>query len=168
VTLQPEPVPVIDVDLVAVAVLACPLVAGLHGGTFGEVATYLPGRRVTGIRTTPTGLEIHVIARFPATAARLADQIRAAVAPWAGGLPVDVVLEDVLLPGELLPGEEPDPAPRPPAQAPVDASPTATAVVVESDSATVSVEVPADDPAAPTVIRVDRTAPEPDSEEPPS
>ncbi|MFD4183444.1 hypothetical protein ACFWPB_20405, partial [Rhodococcus sp. NPDC058514] len=36
-------------DLIADAVLAVPGVAGLHGGMFGEVATYLPGRRVLGV-----------------------------------------------------------------------------------------------------------------------
>ncbi|MGL5861474.1 MAG: hypothetical protein ACRCY9_09490, partial [Phycicoccus sp.] len=47
-------------DRVAEAVLAVPGVAGLHGGTFGEVATYLPGRRVIGIRLNDVAAEVHV------------------------------------------------------------------------------------------------------------
>src|SRR5881398_3708720 len=35
----------VDVDAVAAAVQACPDVAGLDGGKFGEVASYLPGRK---------------------------------------------------------------------------------------------------------------------------
>ena len=37
-------------DVVAAAVRSVPGVAGLHAGMFGEVGTYLPGRRVAGIR----------------------------------------------------------------------------------------------------------------------
>ena len=53
--------------------LACTSVAGLGGGPAGEVATYLPGRRVTGVRvrrTVPAGrwagrtVIVHVIGRY--------------------------------------------------------------------------------------------------------
>ena len=37
-------------EQVAAAVLSVPGVHDLHGGVLGEVATYLPGRRVNGIR----------------------------------------------------------------------------------------------------------------------
>lgn len=87
-------------DAVATAVAGCPLVAGLHGGRYGHIATYLPGRRVAGIRLTETELDIHVVARYPASVAEVADQVRAAVAPYAGGLPVTVVIEDLELPGQ--------------------------------------------------------------------
>lgn len=37
-----EPLPAVEpVDLIAAAVLATPVVTGLHGGRSGEVATYL-------------------------------------------------------------------------------------------------------------------------------
>ena len=36
-------------DRVAAAVIAVPGVAFLHGGVFGEIGTYLPGRRVSGV-----------------------------------------------------------------------------------------------------------------------
>ena len=49
------PTPAADADAIAAAVLACPSVAGLGGGPAGAVATYLPGRRVTGVRVRPDG-----------------------------------------------------------------------------------------------------------------
>ena len=45
------------------AVLSVPDVHDLHGGAFGEVATYLPGRRVPGVRLTDDGVELHVVTR---------------------------------------------------------------------------------------------------------
>jgi hypothetical protein len=92
----PEP------DVVAAAVQACPLVAGLHSGAFGEVASYLPGRRVRGVRVTVDVVEIHVVGRYPATMTQIAEQVRAVVSPLAGALPVDVVIEDLALPGEVV------------------------------------------------------------------
>ncbi len=88
-----------DADHLAAAVMASPLVAGLHGGAFGEVATYLPGRQITGIRITDSDLEVHVVGRFPATAAEIAAQVRAAAAPWGRGLPINVTIADLAVPG---------------------------------------------------------------------
>ncbi len=89
------------VELIAAAVAACPLVAALHGGRYGHIATYLPGRRIGGVRLTESELAVHVVARYPATVTEVADQIRAAVAERAGGLPVAVTIEDLVLPGDL-------------------------------------------------------------------
>lgn len=85
-----------DADRIAAAVLACPSVAGLHGGRFGEVATYLPGRRVTGVRITPTGLSVHLIARYPATITEVDTAVRAALAPQIGALTLTVAVEDIV------------------------------------------------------------------------
>lgn len=83
-------------DLFAVAVLACPDVAGLHGGRFGEVATYLPGRRVTGVRITPTDVFVHLIARYPATVDQIDTAVRGALAPHVGALSVTLTIEDLV------------------------------------------------------------------------
>ncbi|WP_221934933.1 hypothetical protein [Georgenia yuyongxinii] len=48
-------------DAVAAAALAVPGVARLHAGALGEAATYLPGRRVPGVRIRPGGVEVHVV-----------------------------------------------------------------------------------------------------------
>lgn len=87
-----------DADRIAVATLSCPAVARLHGGRFGEVATYLPGRRIGGVRlrSTPDGdaVEIHVVGRYPVAVAEIAGQVRTAVRPLVGTAPVDVVVGD--------------------------------------------------------------------------
>jgi len=48
-------------DLIEQVVLKVPGVSALHGGLFGEVATYLPGRRVSGIRVRDDVSEVHVV-----------------------------------------------------------------------------------------------------------
>jgi hypothetical protein len=96
------------VDPIVAAVLACPQVAGLHSGRNGQAVTYLPGRRITGIRITVDEVAIHVVARYPAVIKQVADQIRRAVAPLAGGLRVDVAIEDLAVPGEPSSGPRPD------------------------------------------------------------
>ncbi len=79
--------------------------AGLHGGAFGEVATYLPGRRVRGVRVADTAVEVHVVGRYPATVAEIAVEVRAAVATVAGARPVDVTIADLALAGEPDPDD---------------------------------------------------------------
>lgn len=98
-------------DVIATAVLACPQVAALSGGQVGEVATYLPGRRVTGVRITPHGVEVCVVGRYGPTVAEIADSVRDAVRRVAGSGPVDVVIAD-LAPPDAMKAEQPStPAP---------------------------------------------------------
>src|SRR4051812_17808760 len=60
-----SPVPDLpDPDAIVAAIATCPSVSGLSGGIAGEVATYLPGRRVAGVRAAPGEVEVHVIARY--------------------------------------------------------------------------------------------------------
>jgi hypothetical protein len=94
------------VDPIVAAVLACPQVAGLHGGRDGQAVTYLPGRRITGIRITVDEVAIHVVACYPAVMEQVAGQIRRA--PFAGGLRVDVAIEDLAVPGEPSSHPQPD------------------------------------------------------------
>lgn len=81
-------------DLVA-AVQAVPGVHGLHGGMFGESATYLPGRRVAGIRRTDEGTEVHVTLLYGYPVRETANAVRLAVAAIVPG-PVHVTIEDVV------------------------------------------------------------------------
>jgi hypothetical protein len=71
----------IDADRIAAAVRATRVVAGLDGGRYGEIATYLPGRRVNGVRIRPESVTIGVIGRYPATATDIDAGVRAAVGP---------------------------------------------------------------------------------------
>lgn len=104
----------------ALAVQACPAVAGLHGGRFGQATTYLPGRRVAGVGVGPGEIVVGVIGRYPASVAEIAGQVRAAVATLAPGVPVTVHVEDIVLPGENPPAPV---APGPPVAPPAPLEP---------------------------------------------
>lgn len=82
-------------DAIAAAVLAVPGVVDLHTGTFGEVATYLPGRRVNGVRVRGDGIEVHLVLRFGAPVLDTAEAVRHAVQALTPG-PVDVAVQDVV------------------------------------------------------------------------
>ncbi len=86
----PEPA-----DVVAAAVRGVPGVADLHAGMFGEVGTYLPGRRIPGVRLGESDTDIHVSIVFGAPVRETAQAVRRAVAPLVVG-PVCVSIEDVL------------------------------------------------------------------------
>ena len=92
-----------DLDAVTTAVAACPVVAGLAGGSFGEVATYLPGRRLLGVRLAGEELEIHVVARWGTPLPEVADAVRTAVSPLVGGRAVTVFIDDIEVPDASQP-----------------------------------------------------------------
>ncbi|HEX8080286.1 MAG TPA: hypothetical protein VF557_08755 [Jatrophihabitans sp.] len=93
----------IDVDAVATAVRGCPAVDDLDGGRLGGVATYLPGRRVPGIRIETDRIEVHVRAVWNQPASLIAQQIRAALATLSAGKVIDVVLTDIATPATATP-----------------------------------------------------------------
>jgi uncharacterized alkaline shock family protein YloU len=82
-------------ERVATLVRSVPGVVGLHGGVFGEVATYLPGRRVSGIRITPERAEVHVTLVWGEPVRATAEVVRDLVAELTG-VPVFVTVEDVV------------------------------------------------------------------------
>jgi hypothetical protein len=127
-----------DADAIAAAVATCPSVSGLSGGIAGEIATYLPGRRVSGIRTRPGSVEVHVITKYGSPLHDVDAEVRAAVqAAVPGPLQVDVVLADVEDPF----APEPEPEPRA-----IEAGPSATAPALEPAGA---VPVPGNGPTSP-------------------
>jgi hypothetical protein len=85
-------------DRIAAAVTRCPDVAGLTQNPGIPVATYLPGRTVSGVAVRPAAVEICVVARYGPPLARVATQVRQAVAPLAPGRVVDIVIGDVAPP----------------------------------------------------------------------
>lgn len=87
-----------DPDAIAAVVLACDAVAGLSGGLAGEIASYLPGRQVTGVQVRPEGIAVHVVAHYGPTMAEVAAEITAAVRAVAGPVDVRVGIDDLLLP----------------------------------------------------------------------
>jgi hypothetical protein len=83
-------------DAIAAAVLGCPAVAALHpGGMVHRTATYLPRRRVEGVHVDDDQIAVSVVGVQGIPIALLADQVRAAVMPFADGRPVDVHVADV-------------------------------------------------------------------------
>lgn len=89
-----------DLDIaeqVAAAASGVDGVVGLHGGPVGGVATYLPGRRVDGVRVTPSGVEVRLTVAWGEDARRVGEQVRAAVQQVRPG-DVDVVIADVAEP----------------------------------------------------------------------
>lgn len=82
-------------DLVAEAVLGVPGVVSLHPGMFGEVATYLPGRRVPGVQVRDDNCQIHVVLKYSADIHHTAEAIRAAAGPLVH-TPVHVTVQDLL------------------------------------------------------------------------
>ena len=90
---EPETPPVVA-DLIAAATRSVPGVSDLHAGAFGEVATYLPGRRVTGVRVADALTEVHVVVTMDAPVMATAAAIRAVVQPLVG-TEVHVFVEDV-------------------------------------------------------------------------
>jgi hypothetical protein len=85
----------VDVDAVAAAVQGCTGVAALDGGPFGQVASYLPGRKVTGVVVGDGRVTVQVRSRWGVPAPDLAALIAAVVAPLTGHRPVDVVIADI-------------------------------------------------------------------------
>ena len=102
---RPEgPVPggQVPVEAVAAAVERCAGVASLSAGALGGFGTYLPGRRIAGVRVGDDAVELHVVARWGISIPSLAADVRAAVAPLVPGRTVDVVVDDVTLPSDEL------------------------------------------------------------------
>jgi len=81
-------------DSIANAVLAIPGVHDLHAGGAGQVATYLPGRRVDGIRAIDGGYDVHIVLSWGHQVSATADAVRAVVQQFNAGR-VDVTVEDV-------------------------------------------------------------------------
>lgn len=89
-------------DAIADALLAHPAVARLDGGPFGTVASYLPGRRVVGVRAAEpgAGVEVAVVVRLGRPLPEVVDELRDRVRRVAGAVPVDVTIADVTVDGE--------------------------------------------------------------------
>jgi len=74
-------------------------VEGLHGGLFGEVATYLPGERISGVRIGETEGEVHLVVDLSRNVRTIAEDARAA-AEKVAGVPVTVTVQDIITEAE--------------------------------------------------------------------
>ena len=75
--------------------MACPAVAGLHEGGTRAVATYLPGRRVVGVRVEDQRVLVSVVLASGSSVRTLEAQVRSRLAPHVRGRQVDVHVADV-------------------------------------------------------------------------
>ena len=69
--------------------------SGLDGGEFGEVASYLPGRKVEGIMVGGGRVTVQIRSQWAVPAPALAALVTAVLAPLTGCRPVDVVVADI-------------------------------------------------------------------------
>ncbi|MEQ4719120.1 hypothetical protein [Nonomuraea sp. B19D2] len=75
---------------------SCQGVAGLSGGPFGTVATYLPGDRLMGVSVNDRAVEIAIVATMERPLPETADEVRRAVTDLAGDRRVNVRIDDVV------------------------------------------------------------------------
>lgn len=90
-------------ERIAAAVVAHPGVAALHGGVFGSVATYLPGRRLVGVRVGvgDEPVELGVVLRLDQPIPDVVRALRREVSAMCGGAAVDITVADVAVPAAL-------------------------------------------------------------------
>ncbi|NMH94734.1 hypothetical protein HF519_24800 [Pseudonocardia bannensis] len=84
-------------ERIAAVVTAHPAVARLDAGAFGAVATYLPGRRLVGVRIGELGepVELGVVLNLDRPFPEVVRVLRREVAALCGGAPVDILVADV-------------------------------------------------------------------------
>lgn len=90
-------------ERIADAVLAHPAVARLHAGPFGTIASYLPGRRVDGVKIAHDGSTVDVAIVVDQAALEtgrpipvVAQQLRTAIRELTGNARVDVLIVDLV------------------------------------------------------------------------
>jgi hypothetical protein len=85
----------LDPEAIAAHVAACPGVVALSAGPSGTIATYLPGRRIVGVRTQEARVEIHVIGQWDVPVPTLAADIRASLVPFVDARDIDISVDDL-------------------------------------------------------------------------
>ncbi|WP_019853566.1 hypothetical protein [Actinopolyspora mortivallis] len=93
-------------ERLAEAALGHPCVVRLDGGEYGTLATYLPGRRVTGVRFPPDGPpEVGVVLRLSRPVPEIVTELRARLEELTGQDSVNITVSDVIAPEESSPPE---------------------------------------------------------------
>jgi hypothetical protein len=95
-------------ERIGAAVKGLPDVAGLSAGPRAHVVTYRVGRPYLGVAVRDDEVEVGVVARRGRPLAELAEMVRRAALPLAGGLPVHVLIAD--LDDEAGPAASPGPS----------------------------------------------------------
>lgn len=100
---HPELVDGVDLDAIAAAVRGCAGVDDLDAGTIGSAASYLPGRRIAGLRVEDERVTVQVRARWGVPIPDTGRQIQSALATLVGSRKLDVVVSDVADPPSEAP-----------------------------------------------------------------
>lgn len=99
----------VELARIALAVQACPLVAGLHSGSRDAICTATPDGRLVGLFLHREIIVVGVIGRSPATITEIAAQVRAAVGVLAPALYVTVSVVAMLAIDHTSAGMSPHP-----------------------------------------------------------
>jgi hypothetical protein len=86
----------VDIDAVHRAVAACAGVSSVGSGSVAALTTYLPGRRVPGVRINPDSVELEIVAEWGSTAAGVSNEIRQALVGLTNGRPIDITIADIV------------------------------------------------------------------------
>ena len=92
---DPQLVDGVDVDLVAEAVQACPGVHALDAGPYASITSYLPLRRVPGVRVDEEIVTVGVRVAWGTAIPALGRSIQTQLTPLIGGRRVDVIVVDL-------------------------------------------------------------------------
>jgi hypothetical protein len=79
---------------VAESALAVDGVRALDAGQFGEIATYVPGERISGVRIGPQHGEVHIVTGVARNLREVAEEVRAA-AEMLAAMPFVVTVADI-------------------------------------------------------------------------
>lgn len=90
----------VDLDVVSAAVRACPGVDDLDGGAAGSVVSYLPGRRMPGLRVDDDRVTIQVRGHWGIPIADIGDEVVSAVTPLVAGRSIDIIVSDISTPDD--------------------------------------------------------------------
>lgn len=137
----------VDLDAVAAAVRACPGVDDLDGGPVNaKLATYLPGRKIDGLKITDDTLTVQIRGMWDVPVAEVGAQIRHAVAHLAAARVVDIVVADL----SPAPGYEPE------LELDLEPEPLSQPAIEQADAGHSSAAAPllTPQPAEPPVTRV--------------
>jgi len=101
----------VDVDAVAATVRSCHFVSDLAAGGPGSPATYLPGRRLSGIAVDEARVRIQVRSCWAAPAHLVVAEIEAAVRPLVGDRMIELTIADIEDPPRGWPSSEGEQSP---------------------------------------------------------
>lgn len=87
-------------DAIVTLTRQVPGVSDLYGGAMGEIATYLPGRRVPGVRVDEERIEVHLVVELTRPVQDTAEAVHRSLSTVAGEREVRVHVDDVRSPGE--------------------------------------------------------------------